>query len=362
MTENLGKRVTFHGIAKSYGGHQALHPTDLTIEPGEIFAIIGPSGSGKSTLLGLTAGYVTPTAGQIKVDGNSIEGAPPFQRNIGMVFQGYSLFPHMTVGENIGFPLKVRRTAKVEIQRRVTAMLDLVRLNGLSDRYPAALSGGQQQRVALARAAIYNPALLLMDEPLSALDKNLRDQMQYEIKQFHKSVGSTFLYVTHDQSEAASLADRIAIMADGQVQQIGSARELYEHPTSRFVATFLGNANIFDVVGKSEQAGVTTLRTSFGATIKSASSAQSAVPEQFCVCVRPESMTVSSAALDTDNAIAGTINDVTFMTGSVRYKIDIERGPQIQQIQKIDRLTSLQTIGDRVNVGWNADATMLVRV
>lgn len=361
MSKNLGHRVTFHNIAKAYGSFQALHPTDLIIEPGEIFAIIGPSGSGKSTLLGLTAGYVTPTSGQIKVDGNSIEGSPPFKRNIGMVFQGYSLFPHMTVAQNIGFPLRVRHIAKSEIQSRVSTMLDLVRLNGLDERYPAALSGGQQQRVALARAAIYNPALLLMDEPLSALDKNLRDQMQYEIKQFHKSVGSTFLYVTHDQGEAASLADRIAIMADGKVQQIGTARDLYEHPTSRFVATFLGNANIFDVSGKSEQAGATELQTSFGATIKSSHSPPSAAPGQFCICVRPESMVVSSTPLDTDNVISGTISDVTFMTGSVRYKIDIERGPQIQQVQKIDRLTSLHAVGELVHVGWNADATMLVQ-
>ena len=181
----------------------ALQPTSLTIEPGEFFSLIGPSGSGKTTLLGVTAGYIAPSSGHIRVDDRDLIGVPPFKRNIGMVFQNYSLFPHMSVAENIAFPLRMRRVGRVRTEERVKRMLAMVRLEGMGERRPSQLSGGQQQRVALARAAIYDPLLLLMDEPLSALDKNLREQMQFEVKQFQEALGATVLYVTHDQAEAA---------------------------------------------------------------------------------------------------------------------------------------------------------------
>ena len=243
-----GAEIRFENVAKHYGAVHALHPFSLTIEAGEFFSIIGPSGSGKTTLLGVTAGYVPPSGGRILVNGENIVGVPPFRRGIGMVFQNYALFPHMSVAENVSFPLRMRRTDKAATAERVKRILAMVQLEQLAERRPSQLSGGQQQRVALARAAVYDPVLLLMDEPLSALDKNLRETMQDEIKQFQAALDSTVLYVTHDQSEAAAISHRIAIMNHGRLEQVGTPRELYEHPVNRFVASFLGEANLFELV------------------------------------------------------------------------------------------------------------------
>lgn len=360
MTDKRGHKLSFHNISKAYGLFQALHPTNVEVEAGEIFAVIGPSGSGKTTLLGLTAGFITPSSGEIRIDNTNVEKKPPFQRNIGMVFQGYSLFPHMTVAENISFPLRVRKLPKQEIATRLGRMIDLVRLGGMADRYPTALSGGQQQRVALARAAIYNPLLLLMDEPLSALDKNLRDEMQYEIKQFHRAVGSTFLYVTHDQGEAASLADRIAIMRDGRIEQIGSARELYELPSSRFVASFLGHANIFDIADIRPEGNGVSVQTSSGAVLRSAHIPDGSA-SNTCACIRPEAMAISTEPLAMDNVISGVVEDVTFLPGSVRYKVQVDNGMQMQQQQPTNRLLDAVPVGQRVNLGWAASDLLLVR-
>ena len=240
-----GASLTFDQVSKSYGAVTALQPTSMSVAPGEFFALLGPSGSGKSTLLGTIAGFVAPSGGRVLVDGTDITGMSPHRRNIGMVFQNYALFPYLTVAQNIAFPLKMRRLPKSEITPRVDRALEMVRLGGFGPRMPAQLSGGQQQRVALARAAVYDPPLLLMDEPLGALDKNLREEMQEELRQFHHTVGATILYVTHDQQEAASMADRIAIMNHGKAEQIGSPHEVYDQPSNSFVARFLGEANMF---------------------------------------------------------------------------------------------------------------------
>ena len=250
-----GAALEFAGLGKRYGAVAALLPTDLTIAPGEFFAVLGPSGSGKSTLLGTVAGFVAPSGGRVLIDGIDITAAPPHRRNIGMVFQNYALFPYLSVAQNIAFPLKMRRLKRAEIAARVTRALEMVRLAGFADRMPAQLSGGQQQRVALARAAVYDPPLLLMDEPLGALDKNLREEMQEELRQFHRGVGATILYVTHDQQEAASMADRMAIMNHGAIEQVGPPHELYERPRNSFVARFLGEANMFGIVRRRGAAG-----------------------------------------------------------------------------------------------------------
>ena len=246
--ESKGANVEYDGVSKIYGSVHALRPTNLRVEPGEFFSIIGPSGSGKTTLLGVTAGFIPPNTGKILINNENIVSVPPYRRSIGMVFQDYALFPHMTVGENVGFPLRMRRFKRNEIASRVERILSTVHLDGFHHRRPNQLSGGQQQRVALARAAVYDPLLLLMDEPLSALDKNLREAMQDEVKQFHMALGSTVLYVTHDQVEASAMSDRIAIMNEGRIEQIGTPKDLYEHPRNRFVASFLGEANLFNVV------------------------------------------------------------------------------------------------------------------
>lgn len=237
-----GARLSLRKVAKRYDEIVALHPTSLEVEPGEFFSLIGPSGSGKSTLLGSIAGFIPPSSGRIELDGEDVVSVPPYRRNVGMVFQNYALFPHMTIFENIAFPLRLRKLPSSEIRERVSRLLRMVRLPNFGSRVPSQLSGGQQQRVALARAAVYDPRLLLMDEPLGALDKNLREEMQYEIKEFHRQIAATILYVTHDQEEAATMSDRIAIMNHGDVVQYGKPRDLYEHPRNAFVASFLGDA------------------------------------------------------------------------------------------------------------------------
>ncbi len=235
--------ITLENVSKHYGSVRAIDDVSLAVAPGEFITLLGPSGSGKTTVLMAIAGFVTPTRGTIRLDGMPITEKPPESRNFGVVFQGYALFPHMSVAENVAYPLRVRRTAKAEISRRVKAALDLVQLGPLADRMPPQLSGGQQQRVALARALVFQPQVLLLDEPMSALDKKLRAELQLELRDLHRRLGATFINVTHDQEEAIIMSDRIAIMRDGKVIQLGAPKELYERPATRFVADFLGKSN-----------------------------------------------------------------------------------------------------------------------
>ncbi|TPN81133.1 ABC transporter ATP-binding protein [Mesorhizobium sp. CU2] len=353
-----GRGIRYDGISKRYGGALALKPTYLDIEPGEFFAIIGPSGSGKTTLLGVTAGFIAATEGHILIDGKSIEGVPPFKRNIGMVFQNYSLFPHKTVGQNIAFPLQMRGVPKADIWVRVRDALKLVRLDDFVDRYPSALSGGQQQRVALARAAVYNPSLLVMDEPLSALDKNLREEMQYEIKQLHAKLGSTVLYVTHDQSEAAAMAHRIAIMNGGEIVQMGSARELYLRPRNRFVASFLGQANLLHVSRMERSEAGLIVDTDCGLRLRS--SAVAGDDEDCCVCIRPEAIRIFRTRPDTDNVQSGIVIDSMFTNGVQRHRIGVHPDVIIEQWQQISSESFASEMGETVFLGWNANDTLIV--
>ena len=242
-----GCTLALRALTRRYPNFTAVDGIDLDVASGEFLTLLGPSGSGKSTTLMMVAGFTTPSRGRILLNGNSIGGLAPERRNIGVVFQNYALFPHMTVFENVGFPLRMRRQPRAAIEERVTTALRLVQLGGLGDRMPRQLSGGQQQRVALARSLVFNPDLLLMDEPLGALDKNLREQMQFELKRLHRELGMTILYVTHDQQEEAlTMSDRIALMNKGAIAQVGTAEDLYERPTSRFVAEFIGESNIIE--------------------------------------------------------------------------------------------------------------------
>ena len=232
------------GLFKRYGETVALDGISLRVEPGEFVSLLGPSGSGKTTTLNLIAGFAKPTEGDIIMDGRPIAELPPHRRHIGVVFQHYALFPHMTAAENVAFPLRQRRVSRAEIHERVGNALELVELGALRGRQPRELSGGQQQRVALARAIVFNPRLLLMDEPLGALDRRLRDSLQRQIKRLHQELGITFVYVTHDQDEALALSERVAVFHRGRIEQVGSPVELYEDPNSRFVAEFLGESNL----------------------------------------------------------------------------------------------------------------------
>ncbi len=350
IAEKRGALVEFGGVTKSYGPVTALRPTSLRIEAGEFFAIIGPSGSGKSTLLGITAGFIVPSAGMIRIDGADIVAVPPYSRNFGMVFQNYALFPHMTVAENIGFPLRMRGVAKAEKAERVARALAMVRLEGLGDRRPSELSGGQQQRVALARAAVYDPLLLLMDEPLGALDKNLREEMQEEIKKFQKALGVTVIYVTHDQQEAAAMADRLAIMRNGRLEQIGSPRQLYERPQNIFVAGFLGEASILPVSKATPLAGgFAVAELAGGGSVEAVAS----VGTGEALCIRPECIVVGSDAEHTDNVFAAQVEEAVYANGSVRYRLRLVGSGHVVTARFSTRpdLVLMQP-GQRTKVGW----------
>ena len=359
LRSTMGAAVNFIGLEKQYGAVRALMPTTLEIMSGEFFAIIGPSGSGKSTLLGVTAGFIPASAGQILVNGRDLVGEPPYTRNIGMVFQNYSLFPHMTVAENIAFPLKMRGKPTAEIDGKVARMLDAVRLSDFGSRRPQQLSGGQQQRVALARAAVYDPLLLLMDEPLGALDKNLREEMQEEIKGFQAAIGTTVIYVTHDQQEAACMADRIAVMNNGAIIQIATPRELYENPRTSFVASFLGEANLMKV----EQitgGGVNgcTARVTGGRIVRTSSTMLPASPS--VLLVRPENIMIGDERGVAENRFSGVISDVVYTAGSVRYRVRL--GDDLILTVRVPSRHGivLQALGDAVTVAWRASDTIIV--
>jgi putative spermidine/putrescine transport system ATP-binding protein len=355
-----GATVRYCAIEKRYGEVQALNPTTLEIPSGEFFSVIGPSGSGKTTLLGVTVGFITPSAGRIEINGADIVCIPPFHRNIGMVFQSYALFPHMTVMENIAFPLKMRRLPKSVIEERTLRMLSMVRLEGMRDRKPAQLSGGQRQRVALARASVYDPLLLLMDEPLSALDKSLREEMQVEIKQFQQTLGTTVLYVTHDQTEAASMSDRIAIMNQGSIQQIGSPRELYQQPGSRFVASFLGDANIFDVKKSSKSDAGWELQTAEGYVFRALTDLTD--NGDLTICVRPECLVLNAARPATDNSVEGIVTSVVFSAGTLVVRVQTTANTVLIYRRTSGGKSFIPEVGDTVFASFSVNDTLVLRV
>jgi putative spermidine/putrescine transport system ATP-binding protein len=355
----LGAAVQFVELEKRYGTVTALLPTNLDVRSGEFFAIIGPSGSGKSTLLGVTAGFISASGGQIIVDGRDLVGEPPYTRNIGMVFQNYSLFPHMSVAENIAFPLKMRRLPAAQVTAKVTRMLEIVRLAGFGDRRPQQLSGGQQQRVALARAAVYDPILLLMDEPLGALDKNLREEMQEEVKRFQAAIGTTVIYVTHDQQEAACMADRIAVMNNGTIIQVATPRELYENPRTSFVASFLGEANLMKIEQiAGGDAGGCTARVIGGHLVRTA--ATMLPTSRSALLVRPENITLGGEHDCAENRFAGVISDVVYTAGSVRYRVRLTDDFVLTVRVPSRHGIVLHAIGDAVTVAWRASDTIIV--
>ncbi|MBS0560338.1 MAG: ABC transporter ATP-binding protein [Proteobacteria bacterium] len=350
-----GARIEFRGVSRHYGHVVALHETDLTIEPGEFFALLGPSGSGKSTLLGAVTGFTPPSSGQVLINGKNVTDVPPYRRNIGMVFQNYALFPFMTVFQNVAFPLQTRKMPKAEIKQRVERSLAMVRLSDMAGRLPRQLSGGQQQRIALARASVYDPPVLLMDEPLGALDKNLREELQDEIRQFHRDVGATIIYVTHDQAEAAALADRVAILRAGRLEQIGTPRGLYENPRNGFVAGFLGEANRFAVDRITDEPGGVRLATREGLTLAAARGTAG----EAIVCVRPERIAIGEAADGHANSFQGTVIDAVFSAGSVRYRVDVA-GCTLLVRAGSDRTRNAFDAGAPVHVGWDRDDALVL--
>ncbi|WP_250510641.1 ABC transporter ATP-binding protein [Caballeronia sp. GACF4] len=330
------KSLVLEGVSKRYGGVQALDTLTLAVEPGELVSLLGPSGCGKTTTLRLIAGFEFPDTGSVRIDGADVSALPPNKRGLGMVFQNYSLFPHMTVGENIGFGLRMAGVKKAQIAAHVTRMLDLIRLPQYGDRRIGQLSGGQQQRVALARAIVNDPSVLLLDEPLGALDKNLREGMQFEIRRMQQELGITSVMVTHDQEEAMTMSDRVVVMSHGRILQSGAPREVYDRPHNRFVAEFLGTANVFScrVSARSVQSmTVVTLPESGNApvemTLDLPRALQGDLPGTLEVALRPEKIAID-APKEGHIRLRGQIVQHVFRGSQHSYEIDVPGlGPRI---------------------------------
>ncbi len=357
LREQRGARLELIGLTKVYGDVVAADQVTLDIAPGEFITLLGPSGSGKTTTLMMVAGFVLPTAGQILVNGEDIAFRPPHKRNIGMVFQNYALFPHMTVAENIAFPLKMRKWSRDQIQQAVREVLQLVRLPGFEERYPRQLSGGQQQRVALARALVFRPPVLLMDEPLGALDKKLREEMQLEIKHIQESTHITTIYVTHDQEEALTMSDRIAVMNAGRIEQVGTPRELYEQPVSQFVADFIGESNFLS--GRLERYGN-------GLYLVTADGWRVAIPwsenvesrEHVTVALRPERIVIGDGS--GDNVVEGTIDEIIYVGEATKFRVRLEHDRWLT-VKQPSRLETMRwRRGDRVRLSWSAADMVIV--
>ena len=313
------------GLRKAFGAHAAVHGLDLVLQRGEFLTFLGPSGSGKTTTLMMVAGLLRPDAGRILLDGNAVDRLPAWKRDIGMVFQHYALFPHMSVARNIAFPLETRGVAKAEITRQVEAALALVGLPGFGQRLPRELSGGQQQRVALARAMVYRPALLLMDEPLGALDRKLREQMQAEIVRVHRHSGTSVLYVTHDQQEALTMSDRIAVFNAGRIEQLDTPEALYETPATRFVASFLGETNFLRGALLSST-GAVRLQ---GRMMQARAPADAALHAGSAVdvAVRPERLRIQPGGAE---GLPAVVTEVTYLGSARRYRLQLTDGSHCQ--------------------------------
>jgi putative spermidine/putrescine transport system ATP-binding protein len=347
--------VKFAKVDKSYDGKVlVVKDLNLDIAEGEFITMLGPSGSGKTTCLMMLAGFETPTNGEIYLDGNPISNIPPHKRGIGMVFQNYALFPHMTVYENLAFPLRVRKIPKDEIDKKVDKALSMVSLAGYESRMPGQLSGGQQQRVAVARALVFDPAVVLMDEPLGALDKNLRESMQYEIKHIHESIGVTVVYVTHDQGEALTMSNRIAVFNDGKVQQLSSPDQLYESPVNSFVAKFIGENNTFagEVIDVTN--GKCKVKLNSGGEIFANPITVKSKGEKTTVSLRPERALINPDE-KMDNSHKGKIEEVIYHGDHTRVRLNLLGNNEF--ILKVPNSSANLDIklGNEINIGWNSN-------
>ena len=348
--------VSFQEVQKSYDGENlVVKDLNLGVERGEFMTMLGPSGSGKTTCLMMLAGFETATSGEIKLDGTGINNVPPWKRDIGIVFQNYALFPHMTVRENLAYPLEVRKVAKNEITQRVEKALGMVQLGGFAARRPGQLSGGQQQRVAVARALVFEPKLVLMDEPLGALDKQLREQMQYEIKHIHENLGITVVYVTHDQSEALTMSNRVCVFDDGVVQQVAQPDVLYEQPQNAFVAQFIGENNTFLGTVRETQADRCVVELGTGEVLKALTINVDGVGSQTTLSLRPERVTINPEAGSCDNQVQGDVKELIYLGDHIRARLDLCGNDQF--IVKVPNAAHHSHLaeGESVSVGWHSE-------
>ena len=360
-TSRSGTKIDLVGVTKDYGlPTPAVDDVSLTIEPGEFMTLLGPSGSGKTTTLNLIAGFETLSSGSIAFNGTDVSALPPHRRNLGMLFQNYALFPHLSVAQNVAYPLRERRVPRAEITRQVAAVLELVQLTGRNQHYPSQLSGGQQQRVALARSIVFNPSALLLDEPLGALDRNLRSTLQAEIHRIHQEVGSTFVFVTHDQEEAMNLSDRIALFHDGRIEQVGSPEELYEAPETLFTARFLGDSNVFETAPAGQgQVGWEDRRWVVTPTTVSPRVVQD---EPAALVVRPEDMLLATDPADVPaeaNVAPATVTDVEYM-GAYRVVLVALGGVGVRGRVRLAPGADVPDRGRQVLAWWRPDRQRLV--
>jgi putrescine transport system ATP-binding protein len=358
--------VQIRELSKRFGDAVAVDGVSLDIARGELFAILGSSGCGKTTLLRMLAGFEQPSAGSIVIDGVDVTDAPPYERPVNLMFQSYALFPHMTVFENIAYGLKKERMPPARIKERVAEMLALVKLEPLAARKPDKLSGGQQQRVALARALVKQPKLLLLDEPLAALDKKLREHTQFELSNLQYQLGTTFVLVTHDQHEAMTLAGRIAVMAEGRIAQVGTPGQIYEYPATRDVASFVGNINLIDGRVTTCEAGRISLQCpALNAQVAVLFEEQLGAGTEVCVAVRPEKITISRDAPDARdrNVVKGVVRDLGYFGDQSLYRVLLQSGAVLQVSAQNMRRMASPTVewDDEVFLSWDVASTILLR-
>jgi iron(III) transport system ATP-binding protein len=354
-------RIEVHELTKRFGKLEAVSDTSFSIEAGELFTLLGPSGCGKTTLLRLVAGFHAPDRGTIRFGARVVNAVPPHERGIGMVFQNYALWPHMTVRQNVGYGLELRKVARAEVAERCRAVLEKVKLGGLGDRYPGQLSGGQQQRVALARALVLNPQILLLDEPLSNLDAKIRVQLRAEIRRLQSELGITTVYVTHDQEEALTLSDRIAVLDRGKVLQIGGPRELYDHPANRFVADFIGVNNLIDGVVRSVAPAPGPLRveTALG-ELSAARDERFRVGDRCVVCVRPENAALGVGG-GAENRLEGRVSFGAYLGTALRYDVELGQGILFKADVRDLRQHRPLPVGSPVTITFAAASASVVR-
>lgn len=356
-------QITLTSVTKRFGDTVAVDDVSLQIEGGEFFSLLGPSGCGKTTTLRIIGGFVYPTTGEVHINDELMAETPPYRRPVNTVFQNYALFPHKTVAENIAFGLQMQKTPKVEISDAVERSLDLIQLPGYGDRKPSELSGGERQRVALARALINEPTILLLDEPLSALDLKLRKQMQSELKALQRKVGITFVYVTHDQGEALALSDRIAVMNEGKILQVGTPSEIYDAPQSRFVADFIGTSNFLDGTLISEDEVALTMEPS--SNIVCAPTSNTPLNTPVTVAIRPERIDLTAtAAANAENFLHGTVQDESYLGTTLQYTVQTDYPTPliVHQQNTGTRETHRFQRGDTVYLRWIPENAIVLKV
>jgi spermidine/putrescine ABC transporter ATP-binding subunit len=355
-------RIDLENVTKRFGALAAVSEVSLSIQEGELFTLLGPSGCGKTTLLRLVAGFYAPDQGEIRFDGQRVNEVPPSERGIGMVFQNFALWPHMTVGENVAYGLKLRKVGQAEIAARVAGAFDKVKMPGLGGRYPGQLSGGQQQRVALARALVLNPRILLLDEPLSNLDAKIRVQVRQEIRKLQKDLGITTMYVTHDQEEALTLSDRIAVFNQGKVFQLGSPKELYERPANRFVADFIGINNLIDgTVSAIDATGQQMTTATAVGTLSALLDQRAKVGDRCVLCIRPENAALETrSSTPSHNQVRGRITFAAYLGNALRYDVELAPGLVFKVDIRDPWHHELLSTGTQVTVGFPVTSTVAI--